>query len=98
MRPRYIIIGLNSSPAHFPWSIQCVQPQIHPPLNTADYISPAISSFNDYFVISYYGTTNHSLIASTPISNHAENCGTRQSWLFLSIDGGIGLAAGMFTQ
>ncbi len=92
------IIVQASIPSHFPWSSQYVQRQLNLPLDTAGYISAAISSFNDYFLISYYDTTHHSLIAATPIANHAGNCGTDLNWMCVPIDGGIGLDAGMYSS
>jgi hypothetical protein len=91
-------LHLTNSHANLPWSSQYVQQQLNPPLNVGGYVSVAISSFNDFLVMSYFDATNHSLIVASPVQGHIGNCGTNNNWECVTLDGGIGLAVGMYTS
>ena len=88
----------TTSHANLPWASQYVQQRLDPPLNVGGYVSVAISSFNDFLVMSYFDATNHSLVVASPVPGHAGNCGTNNNWECVTLDGGIGLAVGMYTS
>jgi hypothetical protein len=87
-----------SQEANLPWHSLYVQQELDPPRDVGAYVSIAISSFNDFLVMSYYDTTNHSLMIASPILGHAGNCGTDNNWMCVTLDGGGGAAVGMYTS
>jgi hypothetical protein len=88
----------NNAHANLPWSSQYVQQQLDPPRDVGGYVSTAISSFNDFLVMSYYDATNHSLMAATPIAGHAGNCGTSNNWICVTLDSGGANGVGMYSS